>query len=203
MATLYRRISYRLRRLLRGVLRSNDSSRQIAAGAALGVFIAFTPTMGFQVLIAALVATLLKCSRLPAIVMVYVTNPFTALPIYGSCYMAGATVLRRFGFRPVGLESIRNLFVRPEDVGFWENTYSKLMSLFALGGETFGSLWLGCTLMGAAAGIAAYYVVLRFVAGHRLIKAERMARRARRRLEKIRMEQALDGLRSEGEHAGE
>ena len=200
MPTLYRRTSYVVRRLLRGVLRSNDSSRQIAAGVALGVFIAFTPTMGFQLIIAALVATLLKVSRLPALVMVYITNPFTALPIYGSSYMLGATILRPFGFRPLSFEKMRTLIVRPEDVGFWETIYTKLLDVFALGGETFASLWLGCTLVGAAVAVLMYYVALRFVTGHRLIKAERMARRAQRRIERIRMEQALQQqARSQGE----
>jgi len=203
MPTLYRRISYVLRRFLRGVLRSNDSSRQIASGVALGMFIAFTPTMGFQLIIAALIATLLKCSRIPAMAMVYITNPFTAIPIYGTSYALGAALLRPFGFKPLRLSAIRNLFVHPEDLGPWEAIYSKLLSLFALGGETFASLWIGCTVMGAAAAVVSYYVALRFVTGHRLIKAERMARRARRRLERIRMEQALERAQSQGERDDE
>ena len=203
MPTLYRRFSYVLRRFLRSVLHSNHSSRQIAAGVGIGVFIAFTPTMGFQIITAALVTTLLKCSRLPALAMVYISNPFTALPLYGTCYMLGASLLRPFGFRPLSVERIRALLVRPEDAGFWENIYSRLLNIFALGGETFGALWLGCTLMGAAAALVSYYVALRFVTGHRLIKAERMAQRARRRIERIRMEQALESGQSRGERADE
>ena len=192
MGIFSRRMAYTVRRLLRTVLHGNDSSRQIAAGVGIGVFIAFTPTMGFQMIIAALVTTVLKCSRLPAMVVVYITNPFTAIPIYGSCYALGVALLRPFGFRPLQLERIRSLFVRPEDVGFWETMYTKLQQIFALGGETFLTLWLGCVLVGAAMGVASYYVSLRFVAGHRLIKAERAARRARRRLERVRLAQALE-----------
>ena len=189
MGTISRRTRYYLRRLLRSVLRTNDSPRQIAGGVAVGMMVAFSPTMGLQMFLAALVATVLKCSRLPAVIVVYITNPFTAIPIYLSCYVIGVGILRPFGFT-LDVEQVRRLLVRPEEWGFWELIYQKLADIFALGWNVFAPLWLGCLIVGGIGAAIAYQVSLRFVTGHRLIKAERMARRAQRRLERIRQEQA-------------
>lgn len=200
MVRLSRLFRHFLRRRLRRHMRGPATSRQIAGGVALGVFVGFTPTMGLQMVIAGVLATLVKVSRIPAMMAVYITNPFTAAPIYGACYLLGANLLRPFGFRPLRWEVIQQLFVNPEDVGFWEKVYDKLDKLFHLGRETFAALWLGCTLAGIAFAVISYYVTLRFVTGHRLIKAERQARRAARRLERVTTEQELK--RRHEDHAG-
>ena len=199
MATISRRMVFYLRRLVRRVIQSNDSSRQIAGGIAIGVFIAFTPTIGFQVILAVLLATLLGCSRLPAIVAVYITNPFTAVPIYLFCFIVGAGLLRPFGI-VVDIEQVKMLLVRSKDMGLWQTAYSKLLDVFTLGWHAFAPLWLGCMVVGAAAAAVAYHISLRLVTGHRLIKAERMARRAKMRLERIQREQAMERAREGAGH---
>ena len=195
MPSFNRRFNFIVKRFLRYAFRtivhSNDSPKQIAGGVALGVLIGFTPTMGCQSISAALIATMLRLSRIPAMAMVYITNPVTAVPFYGACYAVGVTLLRPFGFRPLGFHRIKGLFARPEDMGFWEGITEKLGEVFQLGWETLVPLWVGCLILGAVAAVIAYHVSLRFVLRHRLRKAERQARRARRRLERIRMEQAL------------
>ena len=199
MPRLWRQLGFFTRRFLRTILRSHHSPRQIAGGVALGVFLGFTPTMGCQMATAAIVSTFFRLSRIPAVMCVYITNPVTAVPIYGSCYFLGAWILRPFGFRPINFARVRTLFTDRDGLGFWENVTTRLSELFALGGETLAALWLGCLLAGAGAAIVSYYVTLRFVTGHRLIKAERKARRAQRRLERVRMEQELAKARRLGE----
>ena len=199
MATISRRMVFYLRRLVRRVIQSNDSSRQIAGGIAIGVLIAFTPTIGFQVILAVLLTTLLGCSRLPAVAVVYITNPFTAVPIYLFCFVVGAGLLRPFGF-VVDIEQVKMLLVRSKDMGLWQIAYSKLLDVFTLGWQAFAPLWLGCMVVGVAAAAVAYHISLRLVTGHRLIKAERMARRAKMRLERIQREQAMERVREGAGH---
>lgn len=62
---------------------------------AVGGFVVFSPTFGFQMIGAALLATLLRASRAAAIVSVWLTNPFTALPIYVMTYRAGRLLVPR------------------------------------------------------------------------------------------------------------
>ena len=197
MTRLYRITTYHIRRMLREMLRSKDSPRQIAGGVAIGVQIGFMPTMGGQMITAALLATLFGCSRIPAMAMVYITNPFTAIPIYGTCYLVGVAILRPFGFQPVGLDRLTALLTAHVEGGPWRMIYVKLAQLFSLGIDTLAPLWLGCILCGAVAAVCFYHLSLRFVTGHRLIKAEKMMRRAQKRLERIRRRQERERRKNE------
>lgn len=56
--------------------------RAIAGGLSLGLFVAFTPTIPFQMLLCATGAILLRVNLSAALAACWVTNPLTALPIY-------------------------------------------------------------------------------------------------------------------------
>jgi len=56
--------------------------RSIAGGLAFGLFIAFTPTLGFQMTMAVIGALLLKVNLPIAIAACWLTNPLTAVPVY-------------------------------------------------------------------------------------------------------------------------
>ncbi len=65
----------------------------VAKGLALGLFIAFTPTIPFQMLLAATAAYLVKANLPAAVAGVWATNPLTALPIYLSANRLGRFLL--------------------------------------------------------------------------------------------------------------
>ena len=90
----FRRWGIVLRKVLRRIVYARGSSQSIAFGVALGVFIGFTPTAGFQMLLAAFLATLLGVNRLAAILPVWISNPFTIAPIYYYGFRVGAAILR-------------------------------------------------------------------------------------------------------------
>lgn len=190
--TISRAARYYFHRLVRATLRVNDSPRQIAGGVAIGVAVGFSPAMGAQLIIAPLIATLFRCSRIPSFIFTFINNPFTAFPIYYACYGVGVRMMRPFGFTPLAFERVRAMMATPEDAGFWKMIYLKLVNLAGLGWSGIAPLCLGCTVVGVVAGAIMYYVSLRFVTGHRLLKAQRMANRAKRRLERVRARQALE-----------
>lgn len=74
-------------------LKIRGTPREIALGFALGVFVAMSPTMGFQMAIAIPIAALFKWNKLAAAMAVWVTNPITAPFIYGLTYFIGAKFL--------------------------------------------------------------------------------------------------------------
>jgi len=82
------------RTVLRELLMLDDSARSIALGAAIGMFIGMTPTVGIQMILvlclAAMTRSLVRFSKVAALLMVYVSNPFTVLPIYWFNYQLGA-----------------------------------------------------------------------------------------------------------------
>lgn len=67
-------------------LKLRGEPREIALGFALGVFIAFSPTIGVQMVLAIFLAALLKWSKLAVAVAVWISNPLTAPFIYGVTY---------------------------------------------------------------------------------------------------------------------
>lgn len=81
------------RALLRSILMLDDTPHSIALGAAIGMFVGMTPTVGIQMLIVLFVAFLARpffsFNRIAAVLTVYVTNPFTIIPIYWFNYQVG------------------------------------------------------------------------------------------------------------------
>lgn len=80
-------------RLIRPILFTKDTPRSKAGGVGLGVFIAFTPTVGIQMPIAFGAATILGVNSPLAVAMAWLTNPITVPPIYYFEYRVGAWLL--------------------------------------------------------------------------------------------------------------
>ena len=140
-------------------VRLHGSPEQIAWGAALGLFVAMSPTMGIQMYIAIPLAALFKISKVAAATSVWVTNPVTAPFLYGLNYMLGAKLL---GY-PLKCQFISN----PSWETFCHSSQNVIVSLV-----------LGGAITGVILGIAGYFVVLGMV---------RTAREKTRRLkEKIK-----------------
>ncbi|MEK7485189.1 MAG: DUF2062 domain-containing protein [Planctomycetota bacterium] len=90
---------YLYRQLIDPILQSKDSPHLVAMGAAIGMFIAFTPTVGIQMSLVLMVAILpgLHFNVPVAIAMVWLTNPITMWPIYYVFYRFGLLILGRTG----------------------------------------------------------------------------------------------------------
>ncbi len=112
----------------------------ISGGLALGLFIAFTPTIPFQMIISALCAIWLRVNLPVALAACWVTNPLTIFPVYRIAYRLGYWLLGN-------LPGIFSGFVGQEQAG--------MRHLFAKGVY----LWTGGVLLGAAAGLGGYAFV--------------------------------------------
>ena len=91
------RILLRLRPALRFVkyriLHVDDRPERIARGLAVGVFVAYLPLMGIQMVFAWLIAALFKANKVMAVLGAWVSNPATALFIYYPSYRLGRWLL--------------------------------------------------------------------------------------------------------------
>lgn len=186
------------RKWFRAMLMLDDSSHRIALGAAIGMFIALTPTVGIQMLIvltvALLVRPLFQFNKVAALLMVYVSNPLTVVPLYwfnyrlGQIYFPGSISRQEFEqiFQYEGLAewwaSITRLFV---DVGV--------------------PLIVGSLVVATCCGLATYPVVLRVI--RNLRRAERQALRAakeaKRREKQAKKLAGESSAESEGNRADE
>lgn len=164
----------KIRKLIRflkfRVLHVDDSPHRIALGIGLGLFIAWTPTIGLQTLMVLCVAPLLRANISVAVPCVWVTNVFTMIPVYYSNYLLGRMLLKPFCFSS-GLSGAQILemfdqldslafftgFLRIE---FWQN-----ISLFLW--QKGPELWLGSIVMGLLIGFIAYVITYHFVLWYR------------------------------------
>jgi len=76
-------------------LRLQEDPKQIAGGMALGVFIAFTPTIPFHMIGALTLAALLRVSPVAAFLGIQISNPLTVTPFYLAAYKVGRFLLHR------------------------------------------------------------------------------------------------------------
>jgi len=92
---MYRRWGFvrLIKLLLIRFIRLQGTPNEISRGVALGIAIGMTPTFGFQMLIGAFFAWILKESKVAAILGVWITNPLTAPIIYALEYETGRTML--------------------------------------------------------------------------------------------------------------
>jgi uncharacterized protein len=88
----FNRVVIMARQLYDRLIRIRGTPHEIGMGMALGLYIGMTPLMGAHMVIAVFFAMMLKWNKLSAAIGVWVTNPLTALPIYGINYMVGAYV---------------------------------------------------------------------------------------------------------------
>ena len=144
-------------------IRLHGHPEDIAWGAAVGLFVAMTPTMGFQMVIAIPIAALFKINKVAAAATVWITNPFTAPFIYGLNYVLGAKLL---GY-PLKAGFISN----PS----WETLWHSSKSVFI-------SLTVGGALTGIAIGILGYFLTLGMVRTARE-KARRLKERRKKKKE--------------------
>jgi uncharacterized protein (DUF2062 family) len=125
-------------------VRFHGSPEQVAWGTALGLFVAMSPTMGFQMAIAIPIAAFFRISKLAAAVAVWLTNPATAFFIYLFNYKLGARLL---GY-PLKADFLSN----PSWESFWR-----------AGTHAVFSLTLGGIITGVIIALPGYFVALAMV----------------------------------------
>lgn len=138
---LYNRVVALARHLYDRLIRIRGTPHEIGMGMALGLYIGMTPLMGAHMVIAVFFAMMLKWNKLAAAIGVWVTNPITALPIYGINYMMGAKV--------TGV-------TRPLRLG-GELHFSLLIDILMKAPEIFWTLLVGGMITGIPLAVAGYY----------------------------------------------
>ena len=115
--------------------------RSFAGGLALGLFIAFTPTIPFQMLLCAIGAILFRVNLFAAVAAIWLTNPVTAVPVYLAASRVGHALCDATG---IG-ESTSVIF------GF-EGRVGKFM-------QEGLYLWTGCLVFSLVSSCAGYLAV--------------------------------------------
>ena len=145
------------------ILRLDDTPHRIAWGVALGTMVGFTPTLGIQIPIYLLLAAALRANQVAGVPILFISNPFTAVPLYYFVGKVGSFVLHggeattrvteeslamRLRAATTGADTSAD-FQRLLDWEFWRGIGRVLADL---GDE----LWVGAFVCGIVAAIPAY-----------------------------------------------
>jgi len=179
------RLLVRLRPVLRFVkfrlLHVDDSAQQMARGIAVGVFVAYSPFLGLHMLLALILAQLVRANKAVAVMAVWLSNPLTFAFIYYPSYLLGRLILPLLHQKPqVEPEQMREIFTRTFSPSYmlahiWTVDYWKqAVAVFTkIGIETC----LGGVILGLIAAFVSYWLAFYFILGYRSRKAERKRNR--------------------------
>lgn len=151
----------RLRPALRWVLRLRSSPRSIAGGLGLGMFIAFTPTVGIQIILAIIAATICNVNRAATIAPVWITNPVTVAPVYTFNYWLGTFIWPGPPLADVK-ELFTNLGTALTHLQFWDMKEA-LLAMLQLSTDILIPLLIGSIEVGVVSGILTYIVSLKLL----------------------------------------
>lgn len=154
-----------LYRALHSIVTLKGSPEAIALGTAIGVFIAFTPTVGLQMLLGAFVATLVGASRPAAMIPAWITNPATIPPIFAFTYWVGSL----FWYGPPVSQVYQRLIAVMKGMARldWAAFYGQFMEFLKVGKDIFVPLLIGGIIIGAVCAAISYPIVLWTVRGYR------------------------------------
>jgi len=140
------------------VLHVDDTPHRIALGVAIGIFITWTPTIGLQMVLTLALAALLRANKFVGVPFVWISNPFTLVPIYGPNYWLGTKLLgggydyeRFMGFVNAAMTT-----------GGW---FERLGAAWEAMWQIFWPLWAGSTVVGLCLGVLTYFAI-RFAVVH-------------------------------------
>jgi uncharacterized protein (DUF2062 family) len=135
-----------LRDKIKLILGVKDTPHRISIAFALGIFIGMSPLFGIHTLLGLLVAYLFRLNKLTTIVGVYITNPWTIIPIYTFSTWVGAKCL--------GVDKLL------PDIDWGNITFSALMKDL---GPLLMPFLLGTVIIGAFSSVISYIIIYHLV----------------------------------------
>jgi len=179
------------------ILHVDDTPHRIALGVAVGLFVACSPLIGLHMLVALLLCMLVQANRAVSILVVWVSNPATFLPIISFNWVVGRTILPGSALRDAA--EVRHLFRQllgtAEGItGFVGHVFSVEFwaALFHLFWQLGVELWIGSILVGGVAAVIGYFVTRRAVIWRRILRRLHRQRCAQREEAKYRAAAASD-----------
>lgn len=160
MLARFREMKRRSRRFVfHSILHADDPPHRLAAGLAIGMFITFTPTVGFQMILTAFFAWLLRANKVVGLPIVWISNPVTIPPIFYLCYRVGRWVLQ---MEPVGIQWWETLSQPPATFSGRVSFYWERFT------EIAAPLWVGSLIVALIVGYVTYYVSYYAIYGYRM-----------------------------------
>jgi uncharacterized protein len=169
-----RRRNRSLRDHMRIVMRSRGSPDKIALGVVISLMVGLTPLLGIHIPIALILATLFRASRLASIPGVFITNVFTAVPIYTFTYRIGHAFV---GGPEQNIGAVVKALLRNLRRHEWYAFPDLLRELATVSGEAMGAMFVGGAIVGALISGPAWIITSRLCRRWRHRRAVRLNER--------------------------
>ena len=158
------------------ILHADDTPHRIALGVAVAMLVAFLPLIGIQTVVAVGIAAMLRANKAVCVPIVWITNPFTFIPVYSACLSLGRAVTpaSASGDPSAELVGLAGMKIDVLDYQSWTNLFHLLVNL----GK---DLWVGCIIVGITLAIPSYFFARSFVTTYRRRHHERLEKRKLRR----------------------
>ena len=154
------------------LLHLDDTAHQIAMGAAIGVLIALTPTIGLQMLLVLLATSAVRANKVAGLPMPWITNPVTILPIFSLNYVVGHALVGG----PGPQQFIKRLTTLMEQAAAHDLPWLDwLKGWWHLMIDMAAPLWVGSLIVGVAAGLVAYGIMYYLITVYRRHHRRRLA----------------------------
>ncbi len=138
---------------IRSLLALDDPPDKLALAFSLGVFVAFTPTIGLHTLSCLFLAWIFRVSKIVTVTGSFINNPWTIVPLYGFCLWFGIKITGGNASSP---------HIAWNEIGF-SNAYLILKPF----------LWpfiAGTLVVGVAASVISYFLFYRAAIRYRKIQ---------------------------------
>lgn len=155
----YRYIARRLKNwFIYRVLHVDDTPHRIALGVAIGIFITWTPTIPFQMILVVALSTLFGANKFVGVPFVWISNPLTIIPVYGPNYILGCWILRSdFGGFSALMQAAK----------LSGNIIEVAKSFWGAIWKVFWELWVGSLIVATALGVLTYFAMYRLIVVYR------------------------------------
>ena len=148
----------RVRAWLEQLLHTHDTPQRTAAAYALGVFLGFSPVLGFHTILGLILAFALNLNRVAVLLGVYSNLPWILLPYYTLATWLGATLLRTA--MPPGL-------VEALIAALGHRSWTRFREAAGALEPVFWAFTLGSTIGAALLSLIAYRVSVVMISTHR------------------------------------
>lgn len=145
---------------IKSVFTRDETPYRLAMGFAMGTAVALTPTVGIQMAVSAVLAFLLRCNKTSAILMAWISNPITMIPIYWFDYKIGCLLYDLVGIAHVPFSKER--FVAVFDGIAGSSWWEAMIDLARASMEIFAPMMVGGAVFGLAVAVPVFLLVHRY-----------------------------------------
>ena len=144
------------RELIKKLLHIEDTPERTALAFSIGIFLAFSPFLGFHTLAGLTIAFLFRLNRLAILLGVWTNAPWWIVPYYMAATWVGMWVMRFH----INLTTLQELFQLGMDQGFIGSSFwSRLTSQWGL----LLSFGVGSLILATVLAVVAYPLSLRWI----------------------------------------